>query len=213
MAQTATLPKQDQVERIPRGVARWPVVGVVLAFVAAFTCGVFLLLGISLPHPVPASVINLLGQDSPARMSVSAPPGAEVAGFVHQQGVDIGGDIRPSLFMHPPASASFWLEVPANTHVEFSIGLDPAVWDKPGDGVEFQVRARAWNASARSEEERTLFSRYIDPRTDVTARRWTDATVDLGPFGGQYVLLTLQTLPHASPEYDWALWSNLRITR
>ena len=81
------------------------------------------------------------------------------------------------------------------------MALDPQVWDRPGDGVDFEVEVRS------GERVEKVFSAYVDPKKDLAQRRWTEASVDLSPYGGQVVELTLSTLPHASPDHDWAGWA------
>ena len=54
--------------------------------------------------------------------------------------------------------------------LDFAVGLDPQVWDKPGDGVQFQVEVR-------DGDERTLvFDTYLDPKRNPSDRRWVDAS-------------------------------------
>ncbi|HEX9015488.1 MAG TPA: hypothetical protein VF960_05720, partial [Chloroflexota bacterium] len=125
----------------------------------------------------------------------------------------IGNDGRQVLFMHPPSSAHFQVQVPGKATLKFTMALQPDVWDKPGDGVDFLVRALRWDPKSQRNVEEPLFSQYVDPKKDPAARRWLDAAVSLDHFSDQVITLTFQTLPHDSPDYDWAGWNSIRIAR
>lgn len=118
-------------------------------------------------------------------------------------------DERDTIFQHPitggNSSLSYRLFIPKNSTLQFGIALDPEVWDKTpsGDGVEFVVRIKT------IENERTIFSQYIDPR-NLTDRRWHDFRLDLEEFADQDVALSFITSPGAEGNagFDWAHWSN-----
>jgi hypothetical protein len=133
------------------------------------------------------------------------PPGASAGDYIHPKTFSIAGDTREVLFMHPPSSALFDLWLPDEVRLEFAVGMDPDVWDKPGDGVKFQMEVRDGDRTVR------LFSARVDPRANPSDRRWLDASVDLSKFAFQRVHLVLRTLPGASGENDWAGWAGLRM--
>lgn len=107
--------------------------------------------------------------------------------------------------MHPPSSGSLWFTVPRGGRLEFAVGLNQDVWDKPGDGVDFSVDL------TRLKKE-TIYSQYVDPRVNRSQRRWIDTSIDISRFAGERVLIVFRTLPHASADYDWAAWANPRVT-
>ena len=75
----------------------------------------------------------------------------------------------------------------------------------PGDGVDFLVEVR------RGDDVELLFSSYVNPKQDTSQRGWLFDAVDLGHLAGQEVDIVLRTLPHESPDADWAGWAVPRI--
>jgi hypothetical protein len=128
--------------------------------------------------------------------------------YVYPRSFNIDGDTREVLFMHPTSSATFELRLPSRPSLEFAIGVDPEVWSKPGDGVEFEV-----DVTPSGGPTERLFTKYVNPKAQASDREWIEESVDLGQDGGKTVSLTLRTLPGSSPDYDWAGWANLRVMR
>jgi len=117
---------------------------------------------------------------------------------------------RKVLFQHPNSEVTF-KDVPIheNAKLVFGIGIDQAAWDKSGDGVLFEI-----TIVNESGHNNVIFTRYIDPKNNLQNRKWFDSIIDLQTFSGQKVSFVFKTTggPQGSTEYDWAGWSNPRIT-
>jgi hypothetical protein len=151
------------------------------------------------------SSVDLLDLAKHHKLLLEIPPRANASNYIHTKTFTIRGDTREILFMHPPSSALFDGRLTDEMHLEFAIGIDPDVWDNSGDGVEFQVEVRDSSAST------IIFSNYIDPKRNISDRRWIETSLDLSRFAFQRIQLVLRTLPGASEEHDWAGWANPRI--
>ena len=113
---------------------------------------------------------------------------------------------RPVLFQHPPSSLSFDLTPREDSRfLLFSLAMDRQVWDRAGDGVQFEVSVIDGASS------KVLLSRWVDPKNDPADRRWIDGAVDLRPYLGRDVTVVLTTSPGANPVWDWAGWGSLRL--
>lgn len=124
----------------------------------------------------------------------------------------INHDRRAVLGQHPPASGksyiSYNLTVPKNAHLQFGIGLDPKVWSpNKGDGVLFEIYLNP----SDTEETFQLFSKYIDPKNNVSDRKWHDFKIDLSEWEGKEVTLSFVTECGKNSVYDWSGWGNPRI--
>lgn len=120
----------------------------------------------------------------------------------------IKNSLRPVMYEHPSSRIAFRLKLPQEAYLCFGLGLNPETWspDK-GDGVEFEVLVQDGNSSQK------VFSKYIDPKQNITDRRWHDEVVDLSRYGGKEVSLSFVTTPgyQGNDRFDWAGWSNPRI--
>ena len=121
----------------------------------------------------------------------------------------INNQKRPVLFEHPNAEVLFPdVMIPKNSVLQVGIAIHPAVWEKSGDGVTFEITA------VDEKSNRVLiFSRYIDPKNIAEDRKWMDTDVALDDFAGQKVSFVFTTGygPRGNGEYDWAGWSSPRI--
>jgi hypothetical protein len=117
-----------------------------------------------------------------------------------------GGVKEDALFEHPlapgrAARVDYDLDLPhASATDPLLLAFDIALADgiKPGsgeDGVRFIVEL----------DGRKIFSR------DTLETRWQPHVIDLTPFAGQHVRLTLVTDGLRNTSYDWALWGNPRV--
>ncbi len=150
-------------------------------------------------------VVDLVDMARENRLQLQAPQGANAAEYIQTKAFTIGGDTRAVIFMHPTSSAAFHMRLPDELRLDFALGLDPEVWDKAGDGVQFQVEVRDQGKAT------TVFSQYLDPKKNPSDRRWVDASVDLSYFAYREVDLVLRTFPGASNEFDWAGWATPRL--
>ena len=139
---------------------------------------------------------------------------AEIAPY-HRERVNFGQEFtinkekRPILFEHPNAEVQFnGVAIPQNAVLQFGMGINPDVWDKPGDGVTFEITV-VDEKSAKT----MIFSGYIDPKASTGDRKWVDHEVDLKDFAGQKVSFLFSTTPgpRGNTEYDWAGWSKPQI--
>jgi len=122
----------------------------------------------------------------------------------------INGESRNVLFEHPFSDRKSLIRfsnisIPEGAILKFGIALDPSTWDpKKGDGVLFEVYVK------KGDIERIVFSKYIDPKHNVSERRWNDFEVDLSDYRGSHVTLTLATSPgpRGDANWDWAWWGS-----
>lgn len=103
------------------------------------------------------------------------------------------------------------LTVPENGALQFGIALDPEVWspDK-GDGVAFQLYVAQAGSNQTSQ---LIFDRFINPKINPNDRIWRNFLVDLSPWAGEEIRLSLiaQAGPAGDYGFDWAGWSDLAI--
>jgi 4-amino-4-deoxy-L-arabinose transferase-like glycosyltransferase len=117
------------------------------------------------------------------------------------------GDWQPVLFMHPSSKVSYSLTLPETAvELQFSAAMAPESWDWGGDGSTFVVRLQSEDG-----EVHELFSQHVG--NDPGERRWHHTTIDLSPFAGQDVVITLSTGPGPQGDFsgDWAGWASPRI--
>ncbi|CAA9262807.1 MAG: hypothetical protein AVDCRST_MAG77-2769 [uncultured Chloroflexi bacterium] len=129
-----------------------------------------------------------------------------------------GTSRREWLYMHPTAQVSVDVALPARPQVWFqaALALDPRVWSAEyGDGVRFQVMLQplgapdgAAPAAPATAVPQLLLDRVVNPRADQDVRRWTPVLVDLTPWAGRTVRLTLSTSQRGDLSFDWAGWGN-----
>jgi hypothetical protein len=124
-------------------------------------------------------------------------------------------DVRPLLYQHPPESGKaelvYAVDVPRHGAFHFGIALAPETWmPAMGDGATFQIYVSELGAP---QEGVPVFVRYINPKHNPSDRRWRNYVVDLAPWAGRTVHLSLST--EAGPaddwSFDWAGWSNPRV--
>ena len=121
----------------------------------------------------------------------------------------IGNERRWVLSQHPNSDIVFGnVFVGKGAMLEFGAGIDELAWDRPGDGVMFQISVLDQN-SIRT----TVFSQWIDPKNNQRDRRWLDNTIDLGGFAGQEIAIRFRTTagPAGDNRSDWAVWSRPQI--
>jgi tetratricopeptide (TPR) repeat protein len=109
---------------------------------------------------------------------------------------------RPTLFMHPPSQVRYALVLPAQpSALRFGMGMDPQSHDWPGDGVTFELFVG---------DER-VFSEHVDK--SMAGQGWHERMVDLAPWAGQRVALTLAVTPGlaADARGDWAGWGEAQV--
>ena len=82
-------------------------------------------------------------------------------------------------------------------------GVEEAIQENVGDGVEFKIIALQSNG-----QEKILFSRKLQPRNNSKDRGIHQASVDLSQI--DTTKLFLETVPGEDNQYDWSYWSELK---
>ncbi len=152
-----------------------------------------------------STVFDLLVEAEGQRLRLTAPDGRPTDDFVHLRTFTIHGDNRPVLYMHPPASAEGEVWVPKGARLEYTVGMDPEVWDKTTDGVEFRIQLREGNRLT------PIVTRRVDPRSKPADRQWISGNVDLANFEHRRVELVVSTDSVDSADFDWGGWAAARI--
>lgn len=124
-------------------------------------------------------------------------------------------DTRLVLYEHPPEGGKqeiiYRVTVPPDGALRFAIALAPETWSpEKGDGVNFQVYLAKLEAAPSGQ---FIFDRYLNPKFNPSDRRWRNFLVNLSPWAGQAVNLSLITEsgPTGDWAFDWAGWSDLQI--
>ena len=126
-------------------------------------------------------------------------------------------DERTVLYQHPPENGRsevvYTVEVPEDGVIRFAAAVSPEVWSpNKGDGVNFQVYVTEAEADG---EGQFVFTRYINPKHNLSDRRWRNFLVDLSPWAGRTVHITLMTDAGKAGDwsFDWAGWAEPEIVR
>jgi hypothetical protein len=120
----------------------------------------------------------------------------------------IGNETQYAIFQHPLVIQSNVtysnIQIPNNASLEFSIAMDPAVWNETGDGVGFEI---AINNNGQSNE---IFSKYINPKANVSDRKWFFFSIPLEEYDNKVVSISFITNPGPANDtrYDWAYWGD-----
>ncbi|MBN1423328.1 hypothetical protein JXA88_02120 [Candidatus Fermentibacteria bacterium] len=157
------------------------------------------LLGVACTKERQVITIPLIDELPRAKISAKQPS------FVSESVLNVGGDTRKCIFMHPVSTARFDLVVPAKAKLSFAVGMPQDVWNKPGDGVTFHV-----SIADGTSDPTVAFSRYVNPKAVNEDRVWLEAEVDLSLYEGQRVSLLLATDsgPSDHPGWDFAGWAD-----
>jgi hypothetical protein len=114
----------------------------------------------------------------------------------------------PVLFLHPPASLSRSIAIPARQRaLHFVLGLDPVARDWSTDGATFRV----WVAPPGGTRE---LAREIKINRATARRGWVIGWADLARWAGQTVTITLETDPGPAGDLtdDWFGWADVSLT-
>lgn len=117
---------------------------------------------------------------------------------------NVGGIEQSVLFEHPTTEIKYNLSLTKSSSFHSSIAMDPNSWNKEGDGVLFQVLVED------NTKQTILFSRYLDPKHNLSDQKWVSVDVDLSQYVGQTIKLVLKTSPGPAGNnfYDWAGWGD-----
>jgi hypothetical protein len=95
------------------------------------------------------------------------------------------------------------ITINANSTLEFGIITHPDTWfNLNGDGVEFEISIEY------NETNNIVFSKYINPKHDITDRKLFNFSVNLDDYTDKYISIVFSTLPGPSGDIfdDWAYW-------
>jgi len=109
----------------------------------------------------------------------------------------LGADPRPVLFMNPNSEARFRLRVPAGARLRFAAAINPEVWPRRRDPVRFMVGLAG----------QTVWDREVSLKPGCT---WEEGEIDLAPWAGQKVWLSLITRAE-NTDHAWAGWGSPRV--
>lgn len=172
--------------------------------------------------------LNIADEVLAGRASISSPSGAALGPdrFVDVHPLRVVAQDRPLrdsgqvtkrwLYAHPPTAISVELSVPPDGWLQTSLAIDPAAWDAPlGDGVRFTVALLLLDGPGLQVggTSEMLSDTQLNPRARGEQRRWIDQLVDLRPWTGRRVRLTLATDGLGDPSYDWAGWGEPAVVR
>ncbi len=122
----------------------------------------------------------------------------------------INDEKRLVLAQHPTSEIVFKdLYIDQKAKLEFEFGINQAAWDKPGDGVLFEIQIVEEKSQAK-----LIFAKYIDPKNNTKDRGWFNQSVDLSNFSEKKVSFVFKTTggPKNDISFDWSGWSSARIT-
>jgi hypothetical protein len=120
----------------------------------------------------------------------------------------VNNETQYAMFQHPLVIQSNItysnIQIPTNASLEFSIAMDPAVWNKTGDGVQFEI------AIKNNSQSNEVFSRYINPKANVEDRKWFFYSLPLKEYENETVSISFITNPGPAGDanWDWAYWGN-----
>lgn len=126
------------------------------------------------------------------------------ARFVNRFDVEIAGDSRTVLMMHPPCTVRYVLRLGTTPRLETAYAMFPATYHQPGWGVRFSIRV----------EGEMVLDEVVNAKRNAAHRTWFETTLDLHPWAGKSITLELQTAPEhgTDNQYCAAGWGRLRIT-
>jgi hypothetical protein len=143
----------------------------------------------------------------------------EVHYWTLQDPITARQDTRAVLYQHPPrqgpAELTFNIRVPWSVDLSpalrFAIAQSPDVWSpSKGDGAGFKVHIAQ---NTRPDDEQVAFARYINPKHNPSDRRWRSFIVDLSPWQGRTIDLSLMTSagPNGDWGFDWSGWAHPEV--
>lgn len=112
---------------------------------------------------------------------------------------------RDAFFQHPNSRLEFKrVSIGPKATLKFGVGMDQGCWFLGGDGAHFELVCRIGHS------EKTLFSKYIDPKNNEQDRRWHDVEIDLSRFEGRVGSFVFTTTggPRRNTLFDRAGWSD-----
>jgi hypothetical protein len=144
----------------------------------------------------------LLGSLQEARIDrPPAPPDP-----VRLQKFTLDGREDLALFEHPASRVTFdRVVVPLNGQLIFATAIAPSC-QAMSAGAHFGIEVQGSGVPVN------VFSREMRPKVNAADRHWIDGLVDLSPWNGQVVSISLETaLIDGDYNCAWALWRDVVI--
>lgn len=149
----------------------------------------------------------------PDAMSASGEDTLEASYYKKHTNLRIGSESMPAIFEHPqgPTGTTIVYEnidVRKGSCLEFSIGINEGVWDKPeSDGVNFEIHLHDPIANITQK----IFSHTLDPAHAAEDRGWHHFEIPLEEHLAENVSVQFITRPNGNAAYDWAWWGDPKI--
>jgi anaerobic magnesium-protoporphyrin IX monomethyl ester cyclase len=109
------------------------------------------------------------------------------------------------LLSHPYSEIAYQVEILPKSKLNFDIGMHPLTYDKPGEGVLFEIRV----------DEEKIFSRYLNPKKKRRNRKWPYFSLKLNRYAGRKARISFITRPgpRGDNSYCAAGWGRPHIVR
>ncbi len=157
-----------------------------------------------LPYPIPNHIVDRILEQN--RGHIDAGRAVQIT----KRSFALSGVAREGLGEHPPyGRLPFTVRVGENQAIfHFAYGIDPAVFERAGDGVGFTIEVKDDTGKVSK-----VFSSYIDPKRNLRERRWMEGQIDLGRYRGHTIQLLFSTDPGPKGDsaYDWAAWADFHF--
>jgi hypothetical protein len=124
----------------------------------------------------------------------------------------LAGETKKAILAPPNGRVHFHVRVPDDGWLKVSLGMQPASWDKEGNGVFFFAGV----SDGRAFEK--LFEQTLNPFANPSERRWIPVTVDLSAYAGEEMEIILNTRSSAGSQppddrNDLPLWGAPEVVR
>lgn len=140
--------------------------------------------------------------------------------FIYETGTMVGdhrfeidGQVRQTLFVHPPRAVFYPLVVWPDTTLSLGLGISEKIWERGGDGTLFRILLYPENSRAAKAEPIVLLERFLDACGNPDERHWFDYQLDLSKYHDAVGKLAFETLPGEKGDfwYDWSGFSDPTI--
>jgi GT2 family glycosyltransferase len=136
---------------------------------------------------------------------VSTTPEGDAVRWIDR--VEIHGEVRPALFMHPAATRTYRFTCAGRGRFDAWLALLPDVWGRNHGGVQFDLTIKVAGAPP------VIRSWRIDPSGRPAHRAWVPVSAPIRCRPGATIELRLATAlpPSAAPPHAWAVWGQPMI--
>ncbi len=148
-------------------------------------------------------VLDVIEEVRAGRARLASSGGPTLGTHLDLRRLVLQGQDRRWLYAHPASEVTVTLTIPPHAWLEAALAMHPDSWEAPvGDGVRYSVAVQ----QSGDAEPQVIWQRFLNPRAHSWERGWNEVRVDLRPFAGQTVELTLLTDFAVETSYDWAGW-------